>query len=665
MFNRFRKGFILLTAAALISTSVYPASAMAGEVAVQTESETQQTETEAETENLQTEAEETEAVQTETETEQAGTETETEITETEAAETETGTQSETQQANDDPEADRNYRDDAREGFDIQTFSEQEQKEIKAYGIDVSEFNGTIDWNKVKNAGVDFAIIRIGYRGYGTGRIVIDSQALNNLAGAQKAGVKIGAYFFSTAINEEEAVEEAEYVMDILDDYNVTYPIVYDCEGFDNPDYRTYGLSKTARTDNAIAFLNRVEQGGYDAMMYASKSGYENENNWETSRLESLFDMWVAHYPYYTDWGVEYPSYDAVKGTITSYAGEFRMWQFTSQGKIDGISTNVDLDLEYYSEEDQENTQGTEKCINGSWYYFYSDGTMATGWTKHHGNEYYYDSEGRMVHGIYTIDGVTYGFDDVTGVKIYGEKYIAGAWRYFDEETGEMATGWTEHVREYYYDENGCMLYGIQTIDGVMYGFDEVTGVKIYGEKYIEGAWRYFQEDAGVMATGWTRHHGHEYYYDKNGRMLYGIQTIDGVTYGFDEVTGVKIYGEKYTVGGWRYFDEDTGEMATGWTKHHNHEYYYGTDGKMNYGIRTIDGVTYGFDEVTGVKIYGEKYTSGSWRYFDEDTGEMATGWTKHHGNTYYYDENGRMVYGTYKIDGKTYYFDTRTGVLKA
>ena len=206
---------------------------------------------------------------------------------------------------------------------------------------MSEFNGTIDWNKVKNAGVDFAIIRIGYRGYGTGRIVIDSQALNNLAGAQKAGVKIGAYFFSTAINEEEAVEEAEYVMDILDDYNVTYPIVYDCEGFDNPDYRTYGLSKTARTDNAIAFLNRVEQGGYDAMMYASKSGYENENNWETSRLETLFDMWVAHYPYYTDWGVEYPSYDAVKGTITSYAGEFRMWQFTSQGKIDGISTNVD------------------------------------------------------------------------------------------------------------------------------------------------------------------------------------------------------------------------------------------------------------------------------------------------------------------------------------
>ncbi len=384
MFNRFRKGFILLTAAALISTSVYPASAMAGEVAVQTESETQQTETEAETENLQTEAEETEVVQTETETEQAGTETETEITETEAAETETGTQSETQQANDDPEADRNYRDAAREGFDIQTFSEQEQKEIKAYGIDVSEFNGTIDWNKVKNAGVDFAIIRIGYRGYGTGRIVIDSQALNNLAGAQKAGVKIGAYFFSTAINEEEAVEEAEYVMDILDDYNVTYPIVYDCEGFDNPDYRTYGLSKTARTDNAIAFLNRVEQGGYDAMMYASKSGYENENNWETSRLESLFDMWVAHYPYYTDWGVEYPSYDAVKGTITSYAGEFRMWQFTSQGKIDGISTNVDLDLEYYSEEETEEEPSEKLTVteesNGTFKITISDVSLPAGAT---------------------------------------------------------------------------------------------------------------------------------------------------------------------------------------------------------------------------------------------------------------------------------------------
>ena len=86
-------------------------------------------------------------------------------------------------------------------------------------------------------------------------------------------------------------------------------------------------------------------------------------------------------------------------------------------------------------------------------------------------------------------------------------------------------------------------------------------------------------------------------------------------------------------------------MATGWTKHHNKEYYYGADGAMYYGIEKIDGVTYGFDEVTGVKIYGEKYIEKAWRYFDTKTGKMATGWSTHNGHKYYYNSDGSMYYG--------------------
>ena len=318
---------------------------------------------------------------------------------------------------------------------------------------------------------------------------------------------------------------------------------------------------------------------------------------------------------------------------------------------------------YYYKNNQK-VVGQELCIDGRWYYFAEKtGEMAVGWTTHHQKRYYYEEDGKMVHGLYVIDNQTYGFDDVTGVQILGEKYLSGAWRYFDEKTGVMATGWTKHHnKEYYYGTDGAMWYGVQTIDGKKYGFDEVKGVKIYGEKYINQAWRYFDEKTGVMATGWTKHHNKEYYYGTDGAMKYGLQTIDGKKYGFDEVTGVKIYGEKYISKAWRYFDEKTGVMATGWTKHHNKEYYYGTDGAMKYGLQTIDSKKYGFDEVTGVKIYGEKYIAKAWRYFDEKTGEMATGWTKHHNKEYYYGKDGAMWYGLQTIDGKKYGFDEVKGV---
>ena len=258
---------------------------------------------------------------------------------------------------------------------------------------------------------------------------------------------------------------------------------------------------------------------------------------------------------------------------------------------------------YYYKNNQK-VVGQELCIDGSWYYFTEKtGEMAVGWTTHHQKRYYYEEDGKMVHGLYVIDNQTYGFDDVTGVQILGEKYLSGAWRYFDEKTGVMATGWTKHHnKEYYYGTDGAMWYGVQTIDGKKYGFDEVKGVKIYGEKYINQAWRYFDEKTGVMATGWTKHHNKEYYYGTDGAMKYGLQTIDGKKYGFDEVKGVKIYGEKYIAKAWRYFDEKTGVMVTGWVTHHGHKYYYDSNGAMVHGQKTIDGIKYEFNKVTGVLI---------------------------------------------------------------
>ena len=195
--------------------------------------------------------------------------------------------------NDDPEADRSYRQSAIYDSPVIPYSNGEDRDVAAYGIDVSEHNGKIDWTKVKAAGVDFAIIRVAYRGYGTGRIVMDAQAINNLNGAQAAGIDIGVYFFSTAINEEEAVEEAKYLMNAIKNYKITYPVVFDFEGYESEDYRTHGLkTKTERSDIAIAFLTAIEKGGYQATMYSSQYYLQNDNEWETSRIAALFDVWV-------------------------------------------------------------------------------------------------------------------------------------------------------------------------------------------------------------------------------------------------------------------------------------------------------------------------------------------------------------------------------------
>ena len=143
-------------------------------------------------------------------------------------------------------------------------------EKQVLGIDVAKYQGTIDWQKVSNAGVSFAMVRLGYRGKLDGVIVEDSNARYNLQEAGKQNILLGGYFFSTAVSEEEAVEEARWVADLVAGYPITYPIAYDCERFRDEDSRQYSLSKAERTKIALAFLKEIEKLGYEGMFYASK-----------------------------------------------------------------------------------------------------------------------------------------------------------------------------------------------------------------------------------------------------------------------------------------------------------------------------------------------------------------------------------------------------------
>ncbi len=207
----------------------------------------------------------------------------------------------------------------------------ELTELKAFsgktkaGIDVSKWNGDIDWDKVKNAGVEFAIIRAGYRGSVTGSLVQDVYFDANMKGAAASGIPVGVYFFTQATNEVEAVEEASAVLKWVKEYDITYPIFIDTEGAGG-NGRADGLDTDTRTLVCEAFCRTIENAGYEAGVYASRNWYNN--NLHTVKLEDYY-IWLAEYR-----------------SVPLYQGYYRMWQYSSKGKIDGIEGNVDMNVMY-------------------------------------------------------------------------------------------------------------------------------------------------------------------------------------------------------------------------------------------------------------------------------------------------------------------------------
>lgn len=195
------------------------------------------------------------------------------------------------------------------------------------GIDVSKWNGDIDWDRVRNAGVEFAIIRAGYRGSVTGSLVEDPYFAANIKGATASGIPVGVYFFTQAVNEVEAVEEASAVLRLVREYNLDYPIFIDTEGAGG-NGRADGLDAESRTLVCEAFCRTIENAGYRAGVYGSRNWYNN--NLYTDRLDNNYYIWLAEYR-----------------SVPLYQGYYQMWQYTSKGSVDGISGNVDMNISYY------------------------------------------------------------------------------------------------------------------------------------------------------------------------------------------------------------------------------------------------------------------------------------------------------------------------------
>ena len=194
------------------------------------------------------------------------------------------------------------------------------------GIDVSKYNKSIDWERVRAAGVEFAIIRAGYRGSSTGVLVEDPYFRQNLVGAKEAGVKTGVYFFTQAVNEAEAREEAEAVASLVNVRDLSMPVFLDVESSGNAHGgRADGLDIATRTAVVKAFCEAAEELGYDAGVYANKT-------WMTKYLN------MEELAPYTKWLAQYNT------AGPTYTGDYSIWQYTSSGTVDGIQGRVDLDI---------------------------------------------------------------------------------------------------------------------------------------------------------------------------------------------------------------------------------------------------------------------------------------------------------------------------------
>ncbi|GHU49560.1 hypothetical protein FACS1894127_3090 [Clostridia bacterium] len=198
--------------------------------------------------------------------------------------------------------------------------------VALLGIDVSRYQTDIDWKKVAADGISFAMIRLGYRGYSTGAIVMDEYFEANIKQAQEAGVKTGIYFFSQAINEDEAREEADTIITAIKPYNVTFPIVFDMEEISGNAARVDNLDKNQVSGIAAAFCERVKASGYTPMIYANPKWFVAKMNLD--QLED-YEKWLAQYY-----------------TTPSYPYAFSIWQYSDSGKVDGIKGNVDMNLSF-------------------------------------------------------------------------------------------------------------------------------------------------------------------------------------------------------------------------------------------------------------------------------------------------------------------------------
>lgn len=200
------------------------------------------------------------------------------------------------------------------------------KQVSYVGVDISKFQDYVDFVKVKKAGIDFVMLRVGARGYGTGQLILDEYFHDNIKRATDAGLEVGVYFYSQAISEAEAIEEANMVLTNLGEYSISYPVAYDMELVDNDAARTDILTREEKTAIAKAFMDTIAAAGHKTMLYGNKEWLIKEI--DMSKLTAV-DVWLSQ-----------------AADIPDYPYKFSMWQYSYEGSVDGITGYVDMNISF-------------------------------------------------------------------------------------------------------------------------------------------------------------------------------------------------------------------------------------------------------------------------------------------------------------------------------
>ncbi len=427
-------------------------------------------------------------------------------------------------------------------------------DVLTIGIDMSQWQGNVNWKKIKSAGVDFVMLRIGYgKGrYGASSCTIDPKFQSYMNGAKNVGIPIGIYFYSYATTPKQAQQEAEFVIENIQGIDIEFPIAYDIEDASI-------LEKTdneTRTEMARTFMETIAAAGYTPMFYCNQNWYDN---YLDSEKLSEYEFWFARYTY-------------IEPDRNNY--DYGMWQATSTQKMSGITENtVDLNFlykDYFDIVDVRSAalkygwheEGDKRCyyyqgkrIKSGWFdmagerYYFNNGTSVSGWRNIGDYRYYFNDEGEMQTGfvkvgsdIYLLDkeGAMQTTTDEPGVVIRedGTCSITAGWyqksngKYFYRyQSGKIAksTWITKKGKKYYCDSKGYRVTGIKKIDGKKYYFDSKGVMKKGWVTYKNN--RYYFASNGTMKTGWLKYKGKTYYLQSNGKMVHS-KTI-------------KIKGKKY------------------------------------------------------------------------------------------------------------------------
>lgn len=483
----------------------------------------------------------------------------------------------------------------------------------ALGIDVSKYQGAINWGAVPSSGVSYTFIKVGSTKSG-----IDPTFATNVVGAQSAGIRTGVYIYSYATSVEGAINEANLVLQWIANYNINFPVAYDIE-----DKVQAGLDPGTVTAMCNAFCDVIASAGYHPIVYTGANFYRRHMT-----PDLRYDIWIAQY-----------------GSSCSIPGH-AIWQASYTGSVAGVAGNVDIN--YMKKDYHSLIIPVGFAQRGQYTYFYNNYRIQFGWVDFNNARYHMDALGHMNTGWFTDESGTY-YLAVDGHALVGQNQIDKDRFYFDE-AGRMQCGWiTIADNQYYYDPfNGCrmatgwfqdetgmhyllpedgrLLKGYQTIGKANYYFNEKGSMQVGMLKIGDGTF-YFDPNTGMQQTGFIGDMTNRYYFNTaDGRMVTGVQVIDGQVYDFDE----------------------NGKMLVGWQKSGGLDFYFNpADGAMVKGlIPGLDGV-YGTSPSDGHRLVNEAAVIDNvLRCFDAN-GRMVSGAPYTIGGAVYVcDANGVAVLAT-------------------